>query len=133
MKYSIFDKTTGKLLGTGHSSNTEHKENEIVEDDNAIKYYGLHVSEDVIYKDNKFTTLTDSEYEELRASTYTEEEVRNGRNNVLKETDYIFNTDITLSEEKLEEWKTYRQALRDLPTHSNFPALLDSDWPTKPT
>jgi len=27
---------------------------------------------------------------------------------------------------------TYRQALRDLPTHENWPNLEDADWPTKP-
>jgi len=27
---------------------------------------------------------------------------------------------------------TYRTALRDLPTHSNWPHLEDDDWPTKP-
>jgi hypothetical protein len=28
--------------------------------------------------------------------------------------------------------ETYRQALRDLPTHANWPNLEDGDWPTKP-
>lgn len=28
--------------------------------------------------------------------------------------------------------KTYRQALRDITTHANWPDLADSDWPTKP-
>ena len=27
---------------------------------------------------------------------------------------------------------TYRQALRDLPSHSNWPNLETNDWPTKP-
>lgn len=27
--------------------------------------------------------------------------------------------------------KTYRQALRDITTHANWPNLADSDWPTK--
>lgn len=26
----------------------------------------------------------------------------------------------------------YRQALRDLPTHANWPDLEDADWPNKP-
>lgn len=30
------------------------------------------------------------------------------------------------------EQTAYRQALRDLPTHSNWPHLSESDWPTKP-
>ena len=28
--------------------------------------------------------------------------------------------------------KTYRQALRDITTHANWPNLADSDWPNKP-
>jgi hypothetical protein len=27
---------------------------------------------------------------------------------------------------------TYRQALRDITTHADWPNLADSDWPTKP-
>lgn len=30
------------------------------------------------------------------------------------------------------EWATYRQALRDITSHDNFPWLDDADWPTKP-
>lgn len=29
-------------------------------------------------------------------------------------------------------WATYRQALRDITAHANWPNLVDSDWPTKP-
>ena len=30
-------------------------------------------------------------------------------------------------------WQSYRQALRDITAHSNFPHdLTDDDWPTKP-
>ncbi len=29
-------------------------------------------------------------------------------------------------------YQTYRQALRDLPTHSNWPLLDSSDWPSEP-
>ena len=27
---------------------------------------------------------------------------------------------------------TYRQALRDITAHADFPYLVDSDWPVKP-
>jgi len=30
------------------------------------------------------------------------------------------------------EMTTYRQALRDITTHSNWPNLEEGDWPTKP-
>ena len=55
-------------------------------------------------------------------------EHRSKRNELLAETDWMSNVDVTMS----DNFKTYRQALRDLPTHSNWPNLEDSDWPTKP-
>ena len=46
----------------------------------------------------------------------------------LAQTDFYALSDVTMS----SEMTTYRQALRDLPTHENWPNLEDSDWPTKP-
>ena len=54
---------------------------------------------------------------------------RGKRNDLLSATDFYALSDVTLS----DEMKTYRQALRDLPTHSDWPNLADSDWPTKPS
>ena len=50
------------------------------------------------------------------------------RDTKLAETDFYALSDVTMS----SEMTTYRQALRDLPTHENWPNLEDSDWPTKP-
>ncbi len=30
------------------------------------------------------------------------------------------------------QWATYRQALRDITSHANWPHLGEADWPTKP-
>jgi hypothetical protein len=30
------------------------------------------------------------------------------------------------------QWATYRQALRDITDHENFPYLEESDWPVSP-
>ena len=46
----------------------------------------------------------------------------------LAETDFYALSDVTMS----DAMTTYRQALRDLPTHDNWPNLEDADWPTKP-
>ena len=54
---------------------------------------------------------------------------RSERNALLAETDWMASSDLTMS----DEWKTYRQALRDLPNHSNFPNLTEQDYPTKPS
>ena len=56
-------------------------------------------------------------------------ELRRKRNRLLSETDYLALSDNTLA----NNMKTYRQALRDLSKHSNWPYLADNDWPTKPS
>ena len=55
-------------------------------------------------------------------------ELRVKRNTKLAETDFYALSDVVM----LSDMTTYRQALRDLPTHKNWPNLSDSDWPTKP-
>ena len=56
---------------------------------------------------------------------------REKRNALLTESDWTQIKDVVVSNETA--WKTYRQALRDLPTHSNWPDLKDEDWPIKPS
>lgn len=46
----------------------------------------------------------------------------------LNETDWWATVDRTMTAEQT----AYRQALRDLPTHANWPNLQEEDWPTKP-
>lgn len=53
---------------------------------------------------------------------------RNKRDALLAETDWTGLSDVTMS----TEMATYRQALRDITTHSNWPNLEEADWPTKP-
>lgn len=54
--------------------------------------------------------------------------VRAKRNSLLAETDYLALTDNTLDDITM----AYRQALRDITNHVNFPYLTDADWPVKP-
>jgi hypothetical protein len=54
--------------------------------------------------------------------------VRKRRDALLKETDWYGLSDVTMP----AEMATYRQALRDIPDHANFPTLTETDWPTKP-
>ena len=54
-------------------------------------------------------------------------ELRNFRNMKLDETDWMGNSDVTMS----DAWKTYRQALRDLPANTSDPK--NPSWPTKPS
>jgi len=53
-------------------------------------------------------------------------ELRTKRNELLAETDYFANTDMTMP----DEMRTYRQALRDLPANTSDPS--NPTWPTKP-
>ena len=55
-------------------------------------------------------------------------EARANRNTLLAETDYFALTDVTMT----DSMTTYRQALRDITLHSNWPNLEDANWPTKP-
>ena len=57
------------------------------------------------------------------------EYVRNLRNRLLIESDWTQNRDVVLSNDA--EWKTYRQALRDLP--ANTSDWTNPPWPTKPS
>lgn len=56
--------------------------------------------------------------------------VRQSRNLLLSESDWAVLPDSPLSELKINEWKTYRQALRDIP--NNFQNTQDIIWPKKP-
>ena len=56
--------------------------------------------------------------------------LRNKRNNLLTETDWMAGSDITMS----NEWKTYRQTLRDITkTEPVDMALTNITFPTKPS
>lgn len=55
--------------------------------------------------------------------------LRSERNNLLKETDWIILPDSPFSESKKQEWITYRQALRDLPSVVDINNVI---YPEKP-
>ena len=57
-------------------------------------------------------------------------ELRSQRDARLVETDYMGNSDVTMS----DAWKTYRQALRDITTQTpSDDALSNITFPTKPS
>jgi len=60
-------------------------------------------------------------------------EHRETRNELLAASDWTQSNDSPLTDEAKASWVTYRTALRNLPNHSNWPNLEDSDWPTKPS
>ena len=52
--------------------------------------------------------------------------VRSERDRKLAETDWMALSDVTMS----DEWKTYRQSLRDVPQQETFPTTVT--WPEEP-
>jgi hypothetical protein len=52
--------------------------------------------------------------------------IREHRDRLLTETDWMANSDVTMS----DEWKTYRQELRDIPASNTV--YEDVTWPPKP-
>ena len=57
-------------------------------------------------------------------------QVRNERNRLLSETDWVAARTSETGVAVSSEWKTYRQALRDIPTQSDPENIT---WPTKPS
>jgi len=85
-----------------------------------VKYYSSNVwicgetYESLIWKD---TTEKPSEEElNVKLLELKKEEMRVARNELLKDCDFRFVSDFPQSDEKKQEWQTYRQALRDFPS-----------------
>ena len=53
---------------------------------------------------------------------------RTKRDRLIAATDWTALSDVTMS----AEMATYRQELRDITTHANWPNLADEDWPSEP-
>ena len=92
-------------------------------------YYDV-ISNTVKYKDeiDEKPVATIEELEAVKLEL-DKEYVRNSRNRLLIESDWTQNRDVVLSNDA--EWKTYRQALRDLP--ANTTDWANPPWPTKPS
>jgi hypothetical protein len=73
--------------------------------------------------------VTDASAEEIAERTAQQaQNMRAERDRLIADTDWTALSDTTMS----AEMTTYRQALRDITDHENFPYLEDSDWPVKP-
>jgi len=82
-------------------------------------------------EDGVETTTTKAEHEAAYQATLdakAAETNRKTRDDLLAETDYLALSDNTLT----AEMTTYRQALRDITAHANWPNLEEADWPVKP-
>ena len=76
-------------------------------------------------------TTTKAEHEtayQARLDAEAAAAVRTKRDGLLADTDWHGMSDVTMT----DAMTSYRQALRDITTHSDFPNLADDDWPTAP-
>ena len=99
-----------------------------------INYYSSNVwicgetYESLIWKDTTTEKRTEEELN-VKLVELKKEEMRETRNELLKECDYKFVSDFPhSSDEKKEEWLSYRQLLRDLPSVWEE----GMEYPTKP-
>lgn len=53
---------------------------------------------------------------------------RSKRDTLIADTDWWASSDLTMTAEQ----SAYRQALRDITDHANWPDLEEADWPVKP-
>ena len=82
--------------------------------------------------------MTDAEIAEFNANKSTETEVlneqwryvRNKRDDLLAKTDWVVTRASETGVAETDAWKTYRQALRDVPTQSD---PFNITWPTEPS
>jgi len=77
------------------------------------------------------TTTTKAEHEaayQVTLDAEAAESNRTTRDALIKATDFYALTDVTMN----AAMTNYRQALRDITDHENWPNLEDADWPTKP-
>ena len=76
-------------------------------------------------------TTTKAEHEaayQTRLDSDAAERNRTQRDSLIGETDWWASSDLTMTSEQT----AYRQALRDITSHANWPHLEEADWPTKP-
>jgi len=81
--------------------------------------------------DGNVVTTTKAQHETAYQATLdarVSESNRTKRDGLLAGTDYFALTDVTMN----PAMTTYRQALRDITDHVDFPYLTDADWPVKP-
>ncbi len=77
------------------------------------------------YKDGSFQIPAVSPFEPTDSEKWAL--LRKSRNEKLTESDWMGNSDVTMT----DSWKTYRQALRDLPANTSDPD--EPTWPTEPS
>jgi len=77
--------------------------------------------------------VSEASPEEITERTNRQSEaVRQDRNQKLARSDWTQVDDTPLTNDQKIAWATYRQQLRDITDHQNFPFLSEGDWPSEP-
>jgi hypothetical protein len=71
--------------------------------------------------------------EHVETDELKETNARLERDALLRESDWTQVLDAPLTDDQKTQYRTYRQALRDITLHQNWPDLADEDWPTLET
>ena len=82
------------------------------------------------YNNGELNIVEFPENEEDHEYSRKKSEIIHRRNLLLSESDYLMMIDYPISDEKKQEIKVYRQALRDIPQQDCFPDNIV--WPDKP-
>ena len=126
--YELFPNTSFPKSGVPASFISENNMLEITEilgikkPDQKLTYVDVYIESGKAYS-VKVETCTDEEKAANIASEWLK--VRTHRNERLAKTDWRASSDLTMS----DDWKTYRQALRDITTQSDPYSIT---WPTEP-
>ena len=81
---------------------------------------------------DKYTVEERTAYDAKKAEdaiVALEAQHRSKRDQLLKDSDW---TQVADAPVDATAWATYRQALRDITDHVNFPYVVEADWPIKP-
>ena len=84
---------------------------------------------EIVWEDDTQIEPTEEELNTKLAELREQEPLNNlreVRNRILAQSDWMANSDVTMS----DEWRTYRQALRDIT--ETYTSIEDVVWPTKP-
>ena len=122
MKYSIYKTETGLIHSQGSSSHLTDLSDILLEDGEAIieGHY-----------DRATQKIVDGTVIEYVADFFPS--IRIQRNELLNESDWTQVNDCPLSDSKKQEWATYRQELRDLPSlYQSANNITDVIFPTTP-
>lgn len=114
MVYSLYTLSTGIIHGSIDLQNTDNIQPYLLDDDgNLVNGYV-----EGFYQAGSFKVV-DNNVTPYEAPIDCVVWVREQRNVLLKNSDWTQNNDSPLSDSEKQEWATYRQSLRDLPSQYN--------------